>query len=174
STEWAIGPVAAGRSVPWLVLQVLAAGTVAVAAVTAVTWWRANRTVECGGGSAVRIGFLSCATAVFVPGRCTGASSRRDDMPSSGSQADPTDPTIGLSEAVPRPWRHRRQHGWDRGVAFRARRCAMAEVRLEDVTKVFPGGNVAVDHVTLTVRDGEFLVLVGPSGCGKSTVLRII
>src|SRR5690606_28207752 len=43
STEWAIGPVAAGRSVPWLVLQVLAAGTVAVAAVTAVTWWRANR-----------------------------------------------------------------------------------------------------------------------------------
>lgn len=50
----------------------------------------------------------------------------------------------------------------------------MAEVRLDNVTKVFPGGNVAVDNVTLTVRDGEFLVLVGPSGCGKSTVLRII
>jgi multiple sugar transport system ATP-binding protein len=50
----------------------------------------------------------------------------------------------------------------------------MAEVRLDDVTKVFPGGAVAVDHVSLTVADGEFLVLVGPSGCGKSTVLRII
>jgi multiple sugar transport system ATP-binding protein len=33
---------------------------------------------------------------------------------------------------------------------------------------------VAVDDVTLTVRDGEFLVLVGPSGCGKSTLLRML
>jgi len=33
---------------------------------------------------------------------------------------------------------------------------------------------VALDHVSLTVGDGEFLVLVGPSGCGKSTLLRVI
>ena len=50
----------------------------------------------------------------------------------------------------------------------------MANVRLDKVTKVFPGGAVALEDVDLTVRDGEFLVLVGPSGCGKSTVLRVI
>ncbi|MEV4624214.1 sn-glycerol-3-phosphate ABC transporter ATP-binding protein UgpC [Asanoa sp. NPDC049573] len=50
----------------------------------------------------------------------------------------------------------------------------MASIRLDHVTKVYPGGAVALDGVDLTVRDGELLVLVGPSGCGKSTVLRII
>jgi multiple sugar transport system ATP-binding protein len=50
----------------------------------------------------------------------------------------------------------------------------MAEVSLSGVTKVFPGGTTAVDDVTLTVTDGEFMVLVGPSGCGKSTLLRIV
>src|SRR5919204_894691 len=50
----------------------------------------------------------------------------------------------------------------------------MAEIALEGVTKVFPGGVVAVDDVTLPIEDGEFIVLVGPSGCGKSTLLRMI
>ena len=50
----------------------------------------------------------------------------------------------------------------------------MAEVELRGVTKVFPGGTVAVRDVELTVPDGEFLVLVGPSGSGKTTVLRMI
>ena len=50
----------------------------------------------------------------------------------------------------------------------------MAEVVLSEVTKVFPGGTTAVDAVSLTVIDGEFIVLVGPSGCGKSTLLRIV
>src|SRR2546423_8067815 len=50
----------------------------------------------------------------------------------------------------------------------------MAAIALEHVTKEFAGGVVAVDDVTLTVRDREFLVLVGPSGCGKSTLLRMI
>nr|WP_312856603.1 ABC transporter ATP-binding protein [Phytoactinopolyspora halotolerans] len=45
---------------------------------------------------------------------------------------------------------------------------------LKDVTKVFPGGTVALDKVSLDVADGEFMVLLGPSGCGKSTLLRII
>jgi multiple sugar transport system ATP-binding protein len=45
---------------------------------------------------------------------------------------------------------------------------------LKDVTKVWPDGTVAVDHVSLDVKDGEFLVLLGPSGCGKSTILRMI
>jgi multiple sugar transport system ATP-binding protein len=50
----------------------------------------------------------------------------------------------------------------------------MSEVVLHEVTKIFKGGVMAVDHVDLTVRDGEFVVLVGPSGCGKSTLLRLV
>ncbi|MEW6250464.1 MAG: ATP-binding cassette domain-containing protein [Planctomycetota bacterium] len=50
----------------------------------------------------------------------------------------------------------------------------MAEVVLTGVTKVYPGDITAVDHVTLHIRDREFIVLVGPSGCGKSTTLRMI
>ena len=50
----------------------------------------------------------------------------------------------------------------------------MAELRLEDVSKTYPSGLVAVRNVSLTVADGELVVLVGPSGCGKSTILRMI
>jgi multiple sugar transport system ATP-binding protein len=50
----------------------------------------------------------------------------------------------------------------------------MTNVEFDGVTKVFPGGAVAVEDLTLTVDDGEFLILVGPSGCGKSTALRMI
>jgi multiple sugar transport system ATP-binding protein len=50
----------------------------------------------------------------------------------------------------------------------------VSTVLLKDVTKVWPDGTVAVDHVSLDVKDGEFLVLLGPSGCGKSTILRMI
>jgi len=50
----------------------------------------------------------------------------------------------------------------------------MAEVVVKDVSKVFPGGVVAVDKASLTVADRELMVLVGPSGCGKSTLLRMI
>jgi multiple sugar transport system ATP-binding protein len=50
----------------------------------------------------------------------------------------------------------------------------MASVSLESVSKVFAGNVLAVNKVSLHVRDGEFLVLLGPSGCGKSTTLRMI
>jgi multiple sugar transport system ATP-binding protein len=50
----------------------------------------------------------------------------------------------------------------------------MANIELENVSKIFSGGIVAVDDVTLEIGDGEFVVLVGPSGCGKSTLLRMI
>jgi multiple sugar transport system ATP-binding protein len=50
----------------------------------------------------------------------------------------------------------------------------MAEIVLDRVTKEFDNGFVAIDDVSLTVGDGEFIVLVGPSGCGKSTLLRMI
>jgi multiple sugar transport system ATP-binding protein len=51
----------------------------------------------------------------------------------------------------------------------------MAVVRLDDLSKRYPGGaEPAVDRVSFTVADGEFMVLLGPSGCGKSTTLRMI
>jgi multiple sugar transport system ATP-binding protein len=54
----------------------------------------------------------------------------------------------------------------------------MATLTLTDITKVFNSGEndevIAVDEVSMTIDDGEFLVLVGPSGCGKSTTLRMI
>src|SRR5437764_7063758 len=50
----------------------------------------------------------------------------------------------------------------------------VSEIVLDNVSKVFSGGVVAVDGVSLTIQGGEFLVLVGPSGCGKSTLLRMI
>jgi putative spermidine/putrescine transport system ATP-binding protein len=49
----------------------------------------------------------------------------------------------------------------------------MATVRVEGLSKRF-GGTVAVDAVTLAVREGEVLALLGPSGCGKTTLLRLI
>ena len=50
----------------------------------------------------------------------------------------------------------------------------MAEVRLENVSKIYPGNVKAVDDISLKIHDKEFLVLVGPSGCGKSTTLRMV
>jgi len=50
----------------------------------------------------------------------------------------------------------------------------MAEVRIENVTKVYPGNIKAVDDISLRIADEEFVVLVGPSGCGKSTTLRMV
>jgi len=46
-------------------------------------------------------------------------------------------------------------------------------VEVRDVVKRF-GGVVAVDHISLQIRDGEFFSMLGPSGCGKTTTLRMI
>lgn len=50
----------------------------------------------------------------------------------------------------------------------------MAQVRLVDVSKVYPGNIRALAQATLEANHQELLVLVGPSGCGKSTALRLI
>lgn len=50
----------------------------------------------------------------------------------------------------------------------------MAEVRIENLVKVFPNGTVAVDRIDLHIADGELFVLLGPSGCGKTTTLRCV
>ncbi|MBA3261824.1 MAG: sn-glycerol-3-phosphate ABC transporter ATP-binding protein UgpC [Thermoleophilaceae bacterium] len=50
----------------------------------------------------------------------------------------------------------------------------MAQITLDKLTKRYPDGFEAVKEMSLTVEDGEFVILVGPSGCGKSTALRMI
>ncbi len=50
----------------------------------------------------------------------------------------------------------------------------MAGVTFDAVTKRYPDGITAVNHLDLAIRDGEFVVLVGPSGCGKTTALRMV
>src|SRR6201985_3124154 len=50
----------------------------------------------------------------------------------------------------------------------------MAEITLDNVTKRYPDGALAVDKINLDIHDGEFVILVGPSGCGKSTTLNMI
>src|SRR6056297_907269 len=49
----------------------------------------------------------------------------------------------------------------------------MSKLTLTGVARHF-GKTVAVDHVDLTLTEGEFVSLLGPSGCGKTTTLRMI
>ena len=47
-------------------------------------------------------------------------------------------------------------------------------IEIENVTKTYRGGVVAVDDLSLDVGEGEFVTLLGPSGCGKTTTLRMV
>jgi multiple sugar transport system ATP-binding protein len=50
----------------------------------------------------------------------------------------------------------------------------VAEIGLEELTKVYADGTLAVENLDLAIGDGEFVVFVGPSGCGKTSVLRMV
>jgi cell division transport system ATP-binding protein len=47
-------------------------------------------------------------------------------------------------------------------------------VEMRKVTKVYPGGHVGLERVSLRVDRGEFVFLVGPTGCGKSTLIKLL
>ena len=47
-------------------------------------------------------------------------------------------------------------------------------IELRDATKVYPGGHMALDRVSLAIDRGEFVFLVGPTGCGKSTLIKLL
>ncbi|CAH0251059.1 Maltose/maltodextrin import ATP-binding protein MalK [Peribacillus sp. Bi96] len=49
----------------------------------------------------------------------------------------------------------------------------MASIKIENVQKAF-GKTIAVDHLNLDIKEGEFFTFLGPSGCGKTTTLRMI
>ncbi|CCV64219.1 putative ABC transporter subunit, ATP-binding [Alteracholeplasma palmae J233] len=48
------------------------------------------------------------------------------------------------------------------------------QIELKNINKVYPNGVQAVYDFNLSIKSGEFVVLVGPSGCGKSTTLRMV
>src|SRR5687767_3186545 len=54
------------------------------------------------------------------------------------------------------------------------RRMDIPVVEFRDVTKVYDGGSVGLERVSLKVGRGEFVFLVGPTGCGKSTCVRLL
>src|SRR3990172_13388226 len=52
-----------------------------------------------------------------------------------------------------------------------------SKLLLENISRAFPSANgttLAIDNLSLNVKEGEFLCIVGPSGCGESTLLNIM
>ena len=47
-------------------------------------------------------------------------------------------------------------------------------IEFRDVSKVYPGGHVGLERVSMKIGRGEFVFLVGPTGCGKSTCIRLL
>jgi cell division transport system ATP-binding protein len=68
--------------------------------------------------------------------------------------------------------RRKRQQAGGEPARTRGRRAPIVE--LSDVTKVYPGGHMALDRVNLAIGRGEFVFLVGPTGCGKSTLIKLL
>ena len=47
-------------------------------------------------------------------------------------------------------------------------------IKFDNVSKIYPSGNIAVKSLSLEIKKGEFFVIIGPSGCGKTTTLKMI
>jgi len=47
-------------------------------------------------------------------------------------------------------------------------------IQVRDVSKAYPGGMLALNHVNLDIRKGEFVFIVGQSGAGKSTLIKLL
>ena len=63
----------------------------------------------------------------------------------------------------------------DRAKSEKSTQAAETMIRLEDLTKVFPGQDEpAVDDLSMDIYEGEIVVLVGPSGCGKTTTMKMV
>src|SRR5215213_9356193 len=71
--------------------------------------------------------------------------------------------------------RHRKQKQQKSGEQpRRPRKGGPPIIELRDLTKVYPGGHMALDRVSLAINRGEFAFLVGPTGCGKSTLIKML
>jgi cell division transport system ATP-binding protein len=68
----------------------------------------------------------------------------------------------------------KRKKGGEPPVPSRNRRGGAPIIEMRDVTKVYPGGHMALDRVSLAIDRGEFVFLVGPTGCGKSTLIKML
>ena len=62
----------------------------------------------------------------------------------------------------------------ERKQAERPRKGGAPIIEMRDVSKVYSGGHLAVDRVSLAINRGEFVFLVGPTGCGKSTLIKML
>ena len=80
------------------------------------------------------------------------------------------------SQLIPQGGAARRAEliGARRAIQNRRGETRMAAIEIQDVSKRYRDGTVAVRDLSLQIADGEFTVLVGPSGCGKTTLLRMI
>src|SRR5919198_495094 len=67
-----------------------------------------------------------------------------------------------------------RRHRNRAGERAHARRGPAPIIELDDVTKVYPGGHLALERLSLEIGRGEFVFLVGPTGCGKSTLIKLL
>ncbi len=68
--------------------------------------------------------------------------------------------------------KNKRKHGEPQPP--RRRKGGAPIIEMRDVTKVYPGGHMALDRVSLAIDRGEFVFLVGPTGCGKSTLIKML